>query len=103
MQACISHKLVALVGCMLSASAVGSQVAHQDESAANQGVEPATLQQALPQVHPQLQPFLGQMLAAAQMHAYGPPTHEQIPQLQALGQMAAESGPNTELQQQQQE
>ncbi|CAK0757170.1 hypothetical protein CVIRNUC_002518 [Coccomyxa viridis] len=78
-------------------------VAHQDESAANQGVEPATLQQALPQVHPQLQPFLGQMLAAAQMHAYGPPTHEQIPQLQALGQMAAESGPNTELQQQQQE
>ena len=79
---------------------MGMQVAHQDESAANQGVEPATLHQALPQVHPQLQPFLGQMLAAAQMHAYGPPAHEQIPQLQALGQMAAESNHTSELQQQ---
>ena len=83
-------------------SAVGVQVAHQDESAANQGVEPATLQQALPQVHPQLQPFLGQMLAAAQMHAYGPPAHE-LPQLQGLGQMTAGPGPNSELQQQQPE
>ena len=81
---------------------MGMQVAHQDESAANQGVEPATLQQALPQVHPQLQPFLGQMLAAAQMHAYGPPAHEQIPQLQALGQMAAGPDPKSELLQQQQ-
>ena len=87
---------------MPTASAVGVQIAHHDESAANQGVEPATLQQALPQVHPQLQPFLGQMLAAAQMHTYGPPAHEQIPQLQALGQMAAGPGPTTELQQQQQ-
>ena len=55
------------------------QVAHQDESAANQGTEPATLQQALPQVHPQLQPFLGQMLAAAQMQAYGA-EQQQLPQ-----------------------
>ncbi len=53
------------------------KVANQDESAASQGVEPATLQQALPQVHPQLQPFLGQMLAAAQMQAYGTVPQEQ--------------------------
>lgn len=51
------------------------QVAHQDESAASQGIEPGTLQQALPQVNAQLQPFLGQMLAAA----YGA-GHEQPPQ-----------------------
>ena len=57
------------------------QVANQDESAASQGVEPPTLQQALPQVHPQLQPFLGQMLAAAQMQTYGNEQQQQQPQL----------------------
>ncbi len=68
------------------------QVANQDESAASQGVEPPTLQQALPQVHPQLQPFLGQMLAAAQMQSYGNEQQQQsqLPpgqQLQGISNM----------------
>lgn len=87
------------------------KVASQDESAANQGVEPATLQQALPQVHPQLQPFLGQMLAAAQMQAYGamaqeqahavPHAHQQMqdPHQMAPKQAASIAVPGQQLQQ----
>ena len=89
------------------------QVAHQDENAANQGVEPPTLQQALPQVHPQLQPFLGQMLAAAQLQAYGADQQQQpqLPpgqQLQGISNMAAippplDSAQDDQVQQQDQQ
>ena len=87
------------------------QVAQQDESAANQGVEPPTLQQALPQVHPQLQPFLGQMLAAAQMQAYGAdqqhapqlPPGQQLQGITHLASMPPAQGSAPEQPHQQQE